>query len=74
MKIVADMGTYRLKDTPVPDFIEFIKDFRERSGIAIVSNQLTTQIRGNCDAVTGVINDCMRKTMQAPNTVVLVVK
>jgi len=74
MKIVADMSLYPLKDAPVPTIIEFIKDLRQRSGIEIVSNQLTTQIRGDFDAVTSAINECMQKTMQAPNTVVLVVK
>lgn len=74
MNIVADMSLYPLKDAPVPNIIEFIKDLRQRSGIEIVTNQLTTQIRGDFDAVTSAINHCMKKTMQAPNTVVLVVK
>lgn len=74
MKIVADMSLYPLNNAPVPDIIEFIKDLRQRSGIEIVTNQLTTQIRGDFEAVTSAINHCMRKTMAAPNTVVLVVK
>lgn len=74
MNIVADMSLYPLKDAPVPNIIDFIKDLRQRSGIEIVTNQLTTQIRGDFDAVTSAINHCMKKTMQAPNTVVLVVK
>lgn len=74
MKIVADMSLYPLKDAPIPTIIEFIKDLRQCSGIEIVTNQLTTQIRGDFDAVTGAINECMHKSMQAPNTMVLVVK
>lgn len=74
MKMVADMSLYPLKNSPVPDIIEFIKDLQQCSGIEIVTNQLTTQISGDFDAVTSAINHCMRKTMQAPNTVVLVVK
>lgn len=74
MNIVADMSLYPLKDAPIPDIIEFIKDLRECSGIEIVTNQLTTQISGDFDAVTTAINVCMRKTMQASNTIVLVVK
>lgn len=74
MNIVADMSLYPLKDAPIPTIIEFIKDLRQRGGIEIVTNQLTTQIRGEFDAVTAAINECMRKTMQAPNTMVLVVK
>ena len=74
MKIVADMSLYPLKNGPVPNIIEFIKDLREQDGIEIISNQLSSQLRGEFEAVTGAINHCMLKAMQAPNTVVLVVK
>ena len=74
MKIVADMSLYPLKDGPVPDIIEFIRELQAQDGIEIVTNQLGTQLRGEFEAVTGSINHCMRKTMEAPNTVVLVVK
>lgn len=74
MKIVADMSLYPLKDGPIPNIIEFIKELQIQDGIEIVTNQLGTQIRGEYEAVTGAINHCMRKAMEAPNTVVLVVK
>jgi len=74
MKIVADMSLYPLKDGPVPNIIEFIKEMQVQNGIEIVSNQLSSQLRGEFEAVTAAINHCMRKAMQAPNTVVLVVK
>ena len=74
MKIVADMSLYPLKEGPIPNIIEFIKDLRHQDDIEIVSNQLSTQIRGDFEAVTGAISHCMRRAMTAPNTVVLVVK
>ena len=74
MNIVADMSLYPLKDGPVPDIIEFIRELREQDGIEIVSNQLSTQIRGEFDAVTEAVNRCMKNAMAASNTVVLVVK
>ena len=74
MKIVADLSLYPLKDGPVPDIITFIREMRKQEGIEIVSNQLSTQLRGEFEAVTGAINRCMRKVMGASNTVVLVVK
>jgi uncharacterized protein YqgV (UPF0045/DUF77 family) len=74
MKIVAEMSLYPLKDGPVPDIIAFIREMSEQQGIEIVSNQLSTQLRGEFEAVTGAINRCMRKAMEASNTVVLVVK
>ena len=74
MKIVADMSLYPLKEGPVPEIIEFIQSLRQRAGLEVVTNQLSTQLRGEFEAVTGAINDCMRRAMTAPNTVVLVVK
>jgi uncharacterized protein YqgV (UPF0045/DUF77 family) len=74
MNITAEMSLYPLKDGPVPEIIRFIHELREQPGIEIVSNQLSTQLRGEFEAVTGAINRCMRQVMQAPNTVVLVVK
>ena len=74
MKIVADMSLYPLKDGPIPSIIEFIEELKQQDGIKIVINQLGTQLRGEFDAVTGAINQCMRKAMMTPNTVVLVVK
>ena len=75
MKIVADLSLYPLKDGPVPTIIRFIEDLREQEGIEIVSNQLSTQLRGEFDAVTGAVDRCMRRVMEAAgNTVVLIVK
>jgi uncharacterized protein YqgV (UPF0045/DUF77 family) len=74
MKIVADMSLYPLKDGPIPDIIEFIKELQNQAGIEIVTNQLATQLRGEFEAVTGAVNHCMRKAMEAHNTVILVVK
>jgi uncharacterized protein YqgV (UPF0045/DUF77 family) len=74
MNIVADMSLYPLKDGAVPDIIDFIRELRRQDGIDIVSNQLSTQVRGEFEAVTGAVNRCLRKAMAAPNTVVLVVK
>jgi len=75
MKIVADLSLYPLKDGPVPEIIRFIRDLREQDGLEIVTNQLSTQLRGEFEVVTGAINRCMRTVMEASdNTLVLVVK
>ena len=52
MKIVADMSLYPLKNEPVPDIIEFIRALRDRPGLDVVSNQLSTQVSGPFEAVT----------------------
>jgi uncharacterized protein YqgV (UPF0045/DUF77 family) len=74
MNITAEMSFYPLKDGPIPEIIDFIAYLHEQDGIEIVSNQLSTQIRGEFEAVTGAVQRCMRQAMTASNTVVLVVK
>jgi uncharacterized protein YqgV (UPF0045/DUF77 family) len=74
MNIVAEMSLYPLKDGPVPNIIAFIREMREQPGIAIVSNQLSTQVSGSFEAVTSAVNICMKQAMDSPDTVVLVVK
>ena len=74
MKIVADMSLYPLQDGPIPTIISFIDNLQEQDGIEIVTNQLSTQLRGEFDAVTSAINQCMRRAMMASDTIVLVVK
>ena len=74
MRIVAELSLYPLRDGQVPSIIEFIESLQQRKGIEIVSNQLSTQLRGDFADVTGAVNHCMQKAMEAPNTVVLVVK
>ena len=67
MKIVADMSLYPLKDGPIPNIIEFIEDMQEQEGVEIVTNQLSSQLRGEFEAVTSAINHCMGKAMKAVN-------
>lgn len=74
MIIVADLSLYPLKDGPVPAIIEFIEELQDQDGIEIVTNQLSSQLRGEFEVVTGAINRCMHKAMTAANTVILVVK
>lgn len=74
MNIVAEMSLYPLRESPVNHIIGFIRELQAQADIEIVTNQLSTQIRGEFDAVTGAVNRCMRQAMSTPNTVVLVVK
>ena len=74
MNIVAEMSLYPLKDGPIPTIISFIEALREQEGIEVVTNQLSSQVSGSFEAVTGAVNQCMKKAMETPDTVVLVVK
>ena len=74
MRITAEMSMYPLADEYKPTIISFIKELRKVEGLELVTNQLSTQIRGEFDVVTSTINECFRQSMAEQETLVLVVK
>jgi len=73
-KIVADISMYPLSTDYIPAIVEFIKSLRVRDGLEVVTNQLSTQLRGEFEAVTGAISDGMKTVMTGPEKVVFTVK
>lgn len=74
MRITADMSMYPLADEYKPAIISFIKELHEVEGLEVVTNQLSTQMRGEFEVVTGAINSCLKKSMIEQGKLVLVVK
>lgn len=74
MIITAELSLYPLRDGYVPSIVDFIHRLRACEGVEVVTNQLSTQLRGEFDAVTRAVNDCMRQVMEADGALVLVVK
>lgn len=74
MRITADISLYPLTPNFVTDIKAFIHGLREEPDLEIITNQVSTQVRGDYQAVTGAIQRCMRETMQADGTRVFVVK
>ncbi len=63
MRITADMSMYPLADEYKPAIISFIKELREVEGLEVVTNQLSTQMRGEFDVVTSAINRCLKQSI-----------
>ena len=74
MRITVEISLYPLRETFVADIQDFIRRLREQDGIEVVTNQLSTQVRGEYDAVTTALNRCMRDTMERQGTAVFVMK
>ncbi len=74
MRITAEISMYPLQE----DFVEPIRDFigqlRQRPGLDIMTNQMSTQLRGDFNDVTSAIADCMRESMEHSATISFVVK
>ena len=74
MRITAEMSLYPLHENFVADIRDFIDELNAQPGLEIVTNQLSTQVRGEFADVTGAINHCLKRTMTAGAHLVLVVK
>jgi len=74
MRITAEISLYPLAEDFVGDIRDFIHRLREEPGLEVISNQMSTQLRGDYEAVTGALQRCMRETMQADGSRIFVVK
>jgi uncharacterized protein YqgV (UPF0045/DUF77 family) len=74
MQIVAELSMYPLSEAFEPAIIAFIHDLKGHEGLEVVSNQMSTQVHGAYDTVTSAINESMRRVMEGPGKVVIVVK
>ncbi len=74
MRITVDVSMYPLDQDYKPQIKEFIRHLRRCSGLELITNQISTQVRGDFDAVTAAINACMKQTMQGESRAVFVTK
>jgi len=74
MNITVDISMYTLDADYKPAIKAFIHKLRECKGLTLVTNQMSTQINGQFDAVTGALNSCIRESMKEQNKVVFVTR
>jgi uncharacterized protein YqgV (UPF0045/DUF77 family) len=74
VRITAELSLYPLDPGFVGPITEFIRDLRGEPGLEVVSNQMSTQVRGDYEAVMAAITRCTRRVMDGPTHLVLVAK
>lgn len=74
MRITAEISYYPLHESFAEDIGRFIEDLRNEAGLEVAANRMSTQLRGDFDAVTGALSRCMRPSLAAAGTRVFVVK
>lgn len=74
MKITVDISMYPLDADYKPAIKAFIRHLRTYEGLTLVTNQLSTQVNGEFDVVTGAINSCIRDSMESQDKVVFVAR
>jgi uncharacterized protein YqgV (UPF0045/DUF77 family) len=74
MKITVDISLYPLDRNYLPPIKDFIRQLRRCEGLELVTNQLSTQIRGEFDQVTAALNTCMKHSMESEQKMVFVTR
>jgi uncharacterized protein YqgV (UPF0045/DUF77 family) len=74
MKITLDISMYPLDADYKPPIKSFIRDLRSHAGIELVTNQMSTQVRGEFDVVMSALNECMKGAMANNEKIVFVSK
>lgn len=74
MRITADISLYPLAEEFTPPIRDFIVCLRAEPGLEVITNQLSTQVRGEYATVIAALDRCMRRSMEEGDTVVFVLK
>lgn len=74
MRITVELSLYPLKDQPIPMIEQFIGHLDADEGVEIVTNQMSTQLRGDFDTVMRIVETALRRSFKSPHTQVLVAK
>lgn len=74
MRVTAEMSLYPLAEQPIEKILEFIETVRADERLDVFVNQLSTQVRGELDAVMGTITEAARRSFSTGVSQALVVK
>lgn len=74
MNITLEISMYPLDADYKPVIKSFIRELRTCGGIELVTNQMSTQVRGEFTSVMAAVNACMKSSMEQCDKVVFVSK
>ena len=74
MIITVDISLYPLNSDYLPPIKGFIRRLRQFDGLELVTNQLSTQVRGEFDQVMVALNQCMKESMADGEKMVFVTR
>lgn len=74
MRITAELSLYPLSDDPIPTILAFIEGLDEDGQLEISVNQMSTQIRGELEAVMRCVHAALQRSFDSGGPQVLVAK
>lgn len=74
MHVAVELSLYPLTDQFVPPILDFIARLRDRPGLAVVTNSMSTQVSGEFDVVFEALGAEMRRSFDGDGRAVFVMK
>jgi len=74
MTLTAELSLYPLAEDYIPPIRDFIDALCERPGLCVVSNAMSTQIRGEHEVVMSAVSELLRDSAERYGAQVLVCK
>jgi uncharacterized protein YqgV (UPF0045/DUF77 family) len=74
MQIAVDISLYPLTGDYIPPIQSFIERLSRRPGLTLEYNSMSTQVRGELDAVFEAVREEIRTTFAGPDRAVVVLK
>ena len=74
MTLTAEISLYPLNTDYIPIIQAFIDTLNERDGLTVVTNAMSTQLRGDHDVVMAAVSDGLRRSAEEFGSQVLVCK
>ena len=74
MQVAVDISLYPLKEDLIPPILDVIGRLRSYDALDVVTNPMSTQIRGEYDQVMAVLLTELKTTFEAEPKAVFVIK
>jgi len=74
MRVAVDISLYPLQEDLVPPILDVIERLRRNPELDVVTNPMSTQIRGDYGDVMSLLDTEIRKTFEALPKAVFVIK
>jgi len=74
MKVMMDISLYPLSDDFIPPIQDVIERLQQHNGVAVVRNQMSTQLTGEFEDVMAAFNQEVKTTFERTPKAVFVIK